>query len=234
MHHSRTWRIAAAAAVLVALGAASAAQAPAVPPAVNLQGKLYRSVFSGAGLTAQDLRTLPEPLRSRLTKYLARRTAFKSGYKSDSDSFERVRADAKKRMLERAIVAMIDAPGIEQMAAQYIAKAPIFYEWEGRHDGPQDEARYAEDVLKLDPSSPMAPWFYVFIAQRQRVLFETYEKEKNEEGMKAAARKYRAFTERAKAVEDPIYAALVADMERQPFLYIRESKSNPRDFDPDS
>jgi hypothetical protein len=228
-------RMTGVAVVIAALGAAAAAQTPPTPRSVDLKGKLYRSVFSsGAGvLTAADVSLVPEPLRARLTKYLMRRNAFKSNYKSDSDSFERMRADAKKRVLERAIVSMIDAPGIEKTAAEYISKAPIFYEWEGKHDGPLEEARYAEDVLKLDPSSPLAPWFYVFIAQRQRIVFEACENEKNEEGMKTAAKKYRAFVERARAVDDPIYAALIDDMERQPFLYIKGSK-NPRDFDPDS
>ena len=227
-------RITAAAVVFAAFGVAPLAQQAPSPPAVDLQGKLYRSVFGGAPLTPADVKAVPEPLRARLSKYVSRRAAFKSGYKSDADSFERVRADAKKRMLERSIVAMIDAPQIEATAAQYIAKAPIFYEWEGTHDGPLDEARYAEDVLKLDPASPLAPWFYVFIAQRQRVVFEAYESEKDVEGMKAAAKKYRAFAERARAVDDPIYGALIDDMERQPFVYIRNAKSNPRDFDPDA
>ena len=43
----------------------------------------------------------------------------------------------------------------------------------GLPDGPLEEANHAEALLKKDPSSPLAPWFYVFIAQRQRVAFET-------------------------------------------------------------
>lgn len=197
---------------------------------IDLQGKLYRSVFSsGSGvLTAADVKALPEPLRGRLDKYLARRTAFRSNYKSEADSFEQVRVDAKRRLLEQAIVSLVDAPGIEKVAADYVATAPIHYEWKGLQDGPLEESTHAEGILAKDPSSPMAPWFAAFIAQRQRVAFETLALQKNDQGMKAAAEKYRTFADRAKAAADPIYAALISDMERQPYLYMKGAP-NPRD-----
>jgi hypothetical protein len=204
-------------------------------PAPNLDGRLYKAVFfSGAGvLSPADVASVPDPLKTRLTRFLTRRAAFKSAYKGNPESAEQARADAKRRAVERAIVSLVDGAGIEKTASEFVAGAPIAHEWEGLHDGPLAEAAYAENVLKKDPSSPLAPFLYVFIAARQRIAFETYENEKNEDGMKTAARKYRAFVERARAVEDPIYPALVADMERQPFLYIKAT-NHPRDYDPDS
>ena len=221
--------------VITIVGAALAAQTPDTRSAVDLKGKLYRSVFSsGVGmLAAADLGKVPEPLRSRLARYLSRRAAFKSQYKNEPADLDAVRSDAKKRVLERAIVSLLDTAGIEKTAADFVAAAPIAHEWEGLPDRPLAEAGFAENVLKKDPSSPLAPWLYVFIAERHRVAFETYENQKNLEGMKAAARKYRTFVERARSSGDPIYAALVDDMERQPFLYIK-STSHPRDYDPDS
>ena len=220
--------------LVVALTMASAVPVrPQSPDAasVDLQGKLYRSVFSsGSGvLTPADVQALPEPLRARLDKYLTRRGAFKSNYKSEADSFERVRVDAKRRLLEQAIVSLIDAPGIEKSAADYVATAPIHYEWKGLQDGPLEEANHAEAILVKDPSSPMAPWFCAFIAQRQRAAFETFALQKNDAGMKASAKKYETFIDRAKAADDPIYAALVADMERQPYVYMKGAP-HPRDY----
>jgi hypothetical protein len=199
--------------------------------AVDLQGKLYKSVFSsGIGaLSAAEVKTLPEPLRGRLEKYLARRTAFKSNYKSEADSFETVRVDAKRRLVEQAIVSLIEAPGIERRAADYVTAAPIHYEWKGMPDGPLEEADQAEALLQKDPGSPLAPWFAAFIAQRQRVIFETQAVQKNEAGMKAAAKKYRTYLERARAAADPIFAVLMADMERQPYLYLKTTL-HPRDY----
>lgn len=228
-------RMTAAALVVVAFGVAPAGQAPDRKSPVNLQGRLYRAVFSsGTGvLGTADLPAVPQPLRARLGRYLSRRATFKSTYRTQPDSLEAVRVDAKKRAIERAIVSLIETARVEELAAEFVAGAPIKYEWEGLHDGPLDEANHAENVLKKDPSSPLAPWFYVFIAQRQRVAFETYEAEKNEDGMRAAAKKYRAFVERARAVEDPIFVALVEDMERQPYLYLKGTK-HPREYAPDS
>jgi hypothetical protein len=222
----------AAIAALLASTAVAASQTAAAP---DLKGRLYKAVFSsGAGvLTEKDIAAVPEPLKGRLGKFLARRAAFKSSYKGDPATIQQVRADAKRRVIERAIVSLVDAPGIEQTAADFVAAAPIAHEWEGMHDGPLAEANFAENVLKKDPASPLAPWLYVFIAERQRIAFEAYENEKNEEGMKAAARKYRALAERARAADDPVYGALLADMDALPFLYIKSSH-HPREYDPDT
>lgn len=220
---------------LVALTSASEAQTGAARPSGEFNGKLYKSVFSaGVGaLQPGDLAEVAEPLRSRLARYLERRARFKSRYVGKPDTLEEVRADAKRRALERSIVALMDAPGIEKAAADFVSGAPIAGEWNGRHDGPLAEATFAEDVLKKEPDSPLAPWFHVFIAERQRIAFEACEKEKNDEGMKAAARKYRTFVARARAADDPIFAALADDMDRQPYLYVK-STNHPRDYDPDS
>ena len=202
-------------------------------PAADLQGKLYKSVFStGVGaLKYEDLPNAPEELRTRLARYLSRRSAFKSGYKSGADSFDAVRVDAKRRMIEQAVVALIETAGIERMATEYVSTAPISYEWKGMHDGPMEESAHAEALLAKDPSTPLAPWFAVFIAHRQRAAFEAYEVEKNQEGMKAAARKYRLFLERSRNLADPIFPALAADLDRQPFVHIKTT-THPRDFNP--
>jgi hypothetical protein len=236
---TRAWRrtIVAAAVLVAAVTSTSArtgqAAAQPTPSAADLQGKLYRSVFSaGVGaLKYEDLPNAPEELRTRLARYLSRRSAFKSGYKSGADSFDAVRVDAKRRMIEQAIVALIETPGIERMAAEYVSTAPISYEWKGMHDGPMEESAHAEALLAKDPATPLAPWFAVFIAHRQRAAFEAYEVEKNQEGMKAAARKYRLFLERSRSLADPIFPALAADLDRQPFVYIRTT-THPRDFSP--
>jgi len=227
-------RIATAALLVLASGALLAAQT-ADAPAINLRGKLYKSVFSsGAGaLNSADLAGLPEPLRDRLDRYLVRRAEFKSRYKSDPDSLDRMRIDAKRRALERSMASLVEAPGIEGMAADFVADAPIAAEWNGLPEKPIAEAGFAEDVLKKNPGSPIAPWLYLFIAERHRVAFESYENGKTEEGMKTSARKYRTFIERARSVEDPVYRAIADDMDRLPYLYIK-STNHPRDYAPDS
>ena len=214
--------------------AAQDAKTKAAAPgaAVDLHGKLYRSVFSAGAdaLTAADVERLPEALRARLTTYLSRRAAFKSQYAHASDTLEVMRTDAKKRAVERAIVSLLDVPGIEKLAVDFVTRAPIAYEWHGLHDAPLAEAAYAEGVLKGDPNSPLVPFLYVFIAHRQRVAFEAFEAAKDEEGMKTSARRYRAFAERARAVEDPLFGALMTDIDALPYVYLKAT-AHPRDYD---
>ena len=144
-----------------------------------------------------------------------------------------MRSEAKKRVVERAIVALVEAPGIEEAAAAYARDARILYEWERRPESPLSEASAAEDFLKKAPSTPLAPYLYVFIAERQRAAFELMDVATHKADMNAAAKKYRTFMQRARAVDDPIFTVLADDMDRQPFLYAK-SGFHPRDFDPDS
>jgi hypothetical protein len=227
-------RVISPAALILALAVTPAAQAPAGEGA-NLKGKLYKSVFfSGPGsLAPPDLAAVPADVRRRLERYLTRRAAFASKLQNGASSFEAVRAEAKKRVVERAIVALVDAPDVESAAAAYVRDATILYEWEQRPDGPQSEASAAEEFLKTDPATPLAPYLYVFIAERQRAAFELMTVDSQKADMTAAAKKYRTFMQRARAADDPIFRLLADDMDGQKFLYANNG-FHPRDFDPDS
>lgn len=222
--------ILAAAVVAVAV----AAQGPA-EPAVPLKGKLYKSVFfSGPGaLATADLAGLPQSWRPRLERYLQRRGAFTSKLQPAASSFETLRAEAKKRVVERAIVALIEAPDIDQAAAAYAEQATILYEWKGLAESPISEATAAEEFLKKNTSTPIAPYLYVFIAERHRAAFEMMNVATEKADMTAAAKKYRTFMQRARAADDGIFRLLADDMDQQPFLY-QASAFHPGTFDPDS
>ena len=76
--------------------------------------------------------------------------------------------------------------------------APIAYEWEGMPDGPLAESRYAEDSLAQNPKTPLAPYLYLFIAQRQRAAAEASDRTANTAVNTAALAKYRDIS-RARA-----------------------------------
>ena len=223
----------AAVVLLAALATAQAQEATA--PGVDLKGKLYRSVFvtGPATLTAADVEPLPPALRERLTRFLARRAGFQSRYTHEATSFDQARVDAKRREIERAIVALIDAPGIEDRARDFVQAVPIVFEWEGSWKGPLEEAAAAEEFLKRNSSSVLAPYLYVFIAQRQRAAFEAYAQAQNAEGMKTASKKYRTFLQRARSAPDQIIGLLADDMDRQPHVYLN-TQQHPATFDPDA
>ncbi len=219
---------------LAALVAAASAQGPA-SGAPDLKGRLYRAVFfSGPGaLAPTDLADVPGTLRPRLERYLQRRAAFASRLQNAASSFQALRVEAKKRVVERAIVALVEAPQIEEQAAAYASAAHILDEWQGRADAPLSEAAAAEDFVKTNPSTALAPYLYVFIAERQRAAFELMTVAAQKAEMTAAAKKYRTFMQRARSADDPIFALLADDMDRLPYLHVK-SEFHPRDFDPDS
>lgn len=221
--------------LVLLLTATSSGQPPSTGTGADLRGKLYKSVFfSGPGeLAASDLAAVPKAIRPRLERYLQRRAAFASKLQNGASSFEALRSEAKKRVVERAIVALIEADDIASAAAAYAGGAHILYEWEKRPEAPLSEATSAEDFLKKDPSTPVAPYLYVFIAERHRAAFELMNVASHKAEMTAAAKKYRTFMQRARAAPDPVFGLLADDMDRLPFLYANNG-FHPRDFDPDS
>jgi hypothetical protein len=218
----------------VVLGVTAWAQSP-VYDTPDLHGKLYKTVFvQGAGtLSAPDLAPLPEPIRTRLRRVIDRRSAFTSRLRPGASDMLAVAVEAKKRRLEAGIVALIEAPDIERLAVEYAQSAKVLDEWEGRPDGPLGEAADAEEFLKRDPATPLAPYVYILIAARHRAAFETMKVATDKAAMTAAAKKYRTFMQRARSAGDPIFGLLADDMDRQPYLYMK-SEFHPRDFDPDS
>lgn len=228
-------RLAAAVAALAAFAVPAAAQPPAAQDAPDLKGKLYRAVFvQGPGsLSPADLTGVPEPARTRLQRVLARRSAFNSRLKAGAPDPAAVAVEAKKRRLEAGIVALIEVPGIEQLAADFAHAATVAHRWDGGPEAPLAEAGDAEEFLKRDPSTPLAPFLYVLIAARQRAAFETMNAPADKAAMSAAAKKYRVFMQRARAADDPVFRLLADDLERLPFVHAK-SQFHPRDFDPDS
>jgi hypothetical protein len=203
---------------------ATTIQRAAASPALDFKGRLYRAVFVPGPdvLSSGDIAQAPEPLRSRLSRFLTRRSAFVSRYQSTPTDVVAIARDAKRRAIERGIVSLIETEGIEQRAADFVATAPILYEWEGMADGPLSEADYAERLLQKEPSTPLAPYLYLFIAQRERAASEAADLNQNAAVSQAAAAKAREFLQKARAAADPIFGLVADDLERTPFVYVRK------------
>jgi hypothetical protein len=208
----------------LAVQGTAATQRAADRTALDFKGRLYRSVFVPGPdvLSSGDIAQAPEPLRARLSRFLTRRAAFASLYKSTPADVVAIARDAKRRAIERGIVSLIETDGIEQLAADFVTAAPILYEWEGMPDGPISEADYAEQLLQKDPSTPLAPYLYLFIAQRQRAASEAAELNQNAAVAQAAAAKARDFLQKARRAADPIFGLVADDLERLPFVYVRK------------
>ncbi len=213
-------------AIVAASVAVAAAQAGFAHPEIDFKGKLYRSVFiSGPGtLSSGDLADVAEPLRSRLSEYLSRRAAFNSQYEGRPSDPDEVARDAKRRIVARAIVSLIDAAAIETRAVAFVKDAPIAAEWEGRPEGPIAEAQYAEQMLEASPDTPLAPFIHVFAAQRYRAAAEAAEHEADAQAAADAERRYREHLRQARAAKDPMFGLIADDLERVPYVYVQRSR----------
>jgi len=196
---------------------------------MDFKGRLYRAVFVNGPdtLSSGDIAQAPEPIRERLSRFLKRRNSFTSLYESTPKDLVAAQADAKRRSIERGIVSLIESAGIEERAVAFVTAAPIKYEWEGDPAGPLDESAYAEHVLELEPSTPLAPYLYLFIAQRQRAAAEAAERAENPTVAQAAAAKAKTFLQKARAVPDPIFGLIADDLEKVPFVYVRKKAGTP-------
>ena len=191
---------------------------------IDFKGKLYSSLFSAAEPTfkvAELDRTayarLSGPMKKRLASYEQRRTAFKSRMREPSRDLEfplNAMLDKRKGM-ERGIVALIDSPGIGDLAAQYASEASVFYEWEGMSEGPLSEANYAEEYMKREPKTPLRPYLLVFLLHRYRCAFECLMWEKKTDEAKDAAAKYCTNLELTRKDPDPMFGLIANDLDQQ-------------------
>jgi hypothetical protein len=206
----------------------------ATPATVDFKGTLFRSILSGgySAPSAADQRRMSPELTGRLHAFLVRTKHVKSrlhppesAYPEDKERF------SVRQEIERAIVALVDDPGIAREAAFYAKDAVFAYEYEADSGGPTGEAQYAEAYLAKHPQTPMAPFLDLFLAHRYRALYETEVWAKNVEGEKRAARKYREAIQQARASDDLLIRAAADDLDRQPYVYMDPSPSpHPRAF----
>jgi hypothetical protein len=217
--------------IVLLMTSATAWQTGYAFPDIDFKGALARSVFTYGRdtLTSGDLAAIREPLRERLSRYLIRRSAFKSSYTGNASDFDTVAIDAKRRVIERAIVALIEGQGIAQRAVDFVKEAPIASDWEGMPEGPEAEAAFAEEFRRKDPTTPLAPFIHVFVAHRERAAFEACEREKNTDCMKKAAAKYRDALQRGQSANDPIFRLVADDLDRASYVYLKTA-AHPRSY----
>jgi hypothetical protein len=207
----------------IAPGAVTTTQRSAERPAVDFKGRLYRAVFVPGPDVLSSATSLRSPSqRARLGRFLVRRTSFTSTYQAAPTDVQSVARDAKRRAIERAIVSLIEADVVEKLAVEFVTAAPIADEWEGMPEGPLAESAFAEQLLQKEPSTPLEPYLFLFIAHRQRAASEAAERNQNAAVAQAATAKAREFLQKARGAADPIFGLVADDLERLPFVYVRK------------
>jgi hypothetical protein len=193
---------------------ASTQSATGAPP---FYGRLYRAVSSADRnlLAAADARHVPPSVRPRFQRFVKCHATFRSRLPAAKDFFTNA-ALPKRRAMERAIACLSEAPGIAKLATDYAARARILYEWEGLSSSPLEEAAYAEQYLGDVSDSPIAPYLYLFIAERARYAYEFLTREGDPSGAAEQAAQYRTFIVRAR--QDPLVALVADDLDGLAFL----------------
>lgn len=207
-------------------------------PSADLKGRLYQYVLSGAyepngAPLLIDDPSLPRMLRPRLEQFRQRTKRVRSRLVHPHGMPDPDGKDGflQRQGIERAIVALVDTPGIAREAAAYARKAVDWYEYEGYPEGPLAEAAYAERYLTAHPNTELAPYLSLYLASRYRFAFETLVTKGSRVQQQSAARKYRLYLQRAKDADHELICAAADDLDRQPFLYMDlPGRPHPRTF----
>ncbi len=192
---------------------------------IDFHGELYKNVFFGTGDLHLDTSNIPFYIKRKIVEYSEKCVDFQPVVYADAGFSDSGQALVNKRQLiERAIVVLIDVADIESLAAEYVANAKIFYEWERMTENPLDEGMYAEEYLNADLSTPLMPYLVLFIAHRYRCAYECILANNETKWKKYTELRYGYYLHAAKSSSNILVNLIAEDMDRQPFLYIPDSK----------
>jgi hypothetical protein len=191
-------------------------------------GRLYSVVSHWTPderLTVSHATLVSPSLRGRFERFTKCYASFKSQL-ADSNDFFVSSALPQRRVLERALACLIEAPAA--LAADYATRARILYEWEGMSRSPLEEARFAETYITEHPDSPLLPYLHLFVAERARCAFELLAGENAQAGMAVTAALYRTFIDRARKA-DTMVGLVAKDLDGLSFVY-RNIGQHPRNY----
>lgn len=192
----------------------------------HMNGQLFRYVLSGAhdapaGRRIADDACIPDDVKKLARRFGERAQRVRSRLVPPPNGIDPDGKDGflGRQALERAIVAVIDVPGIEREAAAYARNAVDYYEYEGLPDGPLAEAAYAEQYLAKHPGTRLAPFLHFYLASRYRIAFETQLATRN----KGAARSARLYRRHIRGVGTGglLIRWAAADLDGVPYVYMQ-------------
>lgn len=151
-----------------------------------------------------NLTAYPPLVRAELQKYLQR-------YKSYQSKRSRPPARGVESMVyfvrvayERRLVAASDDPKAPALAAEYVDFLRPCHEWEGFHDCPEREARFAVDYLATNSGEPFSDYLPLLAAHRWLCAAEAYAYEKKPVGAARSRRNYEVMIARARYSRAPL------------------------------
>jgi len=134
--------------------------------------------------------------------------------------FEESIALEKRQGLEQTAAVLSNNPSYALTVMEYLADAPIFYEWEGMHDGPLAEAEYAAQYLSDNPETVIEPFLLTFLLHRYRAAWECATVNGDEAVAAQALEAFTGFYLRAGAYGDPTLALVARELKDAPSIYM--------------
>ena len=163
-----------------------------------------------------DVSKLPVDAGAGVEAYVARLKTFRSRLpEPKARSSEMKMVHAAHVGYERKLAALSDDPEVPALAAAYVQKLRPCYEWEGFHDCPEREARFADDYVIANRGAPLNPFLTLLSAHRWLCAAEGYDYEKSPERAATVRKNYDARLAEAIRSTDPmIQSAAIALAQR--------------------
>jgi hypothetical protein len=158
-------------------------------PSVSARDALVEMLVWGADLPV-DLKAFPPEVRAELERHLQRYKAYRSKRpKPARPGLDEMLYSTLIRY-EGKLAAVSGDPRAPALAAAYVESLLPCYEWEGFHDCPEREAKFAAEYQKAHPGGPFSDYLPLLEAHRWLCTVEAYDYEKQPED---AARSRRAY-----------------------------------------
>ena len=157
-----------------------------------------------------DPAAYPPVLRTEVERHLRRSRAYRSKRPKPVDAVLQM-VHAAQVGYERRLVAVSNDPNAAVLAAAYVTSLKPCYEWEGYHDCPQADARFADAYQARHPGGAFSSYLPLLAAHRWLCTAEAYDYDKRAED---AARSRVAYEQRLIAARRSTRVLIRAAAER--------------------
>jgi hypothetical protein len=140
-------------------------------------------------------------LRAAVERYLRRAAAYTPKRSVPSSGEMRMVYSAQVRY-ETRLFAITDDPNAAAIAQDYVTRLRPCYEWEGFHDCPERDARFADEYQATHPNGPLRHYLPLLAAHRWLCAAEAYDSEGNTQEAEQSRRLYEQRLPIARKSED--------------------------------
>ena len=140
--------------------------------------------------TPRNVERYPLQVRQELQRFLERARTYRPRSRPVRLGSEMLMVYAAREGYEAKLVAAAPVAQAPRLAQQYVDTLRPCYEWEGFHDCPEREARFAEQHLRDRPDTPFRDLLRVLAAHRWLCAAEGYEHEQKPADALRARRAY--------------------------------------------